>query len=240
MFYAIKKDGCWQGEIWKRHKSGKHIPLWLRVNALKGTGNNTTRYIGIFSDIRNQIELREDLLHRANHHHLTGLPNRLLFYDRTKMAMRQAKRSGRRMALLFLDLDGFKAVNDNYGHSMGDSVLIEITRRLKNSLRDVDTMARIGGDEFAIMVSDVERPKDAAEVAEKILTTFRHPLRVKESEIAITASIGISVYPDDADNVDHLLHTADSAMYQIKSDGYNNYRFFQAGPTHKKWQSIND
>lgn len=228
MIHAIKSDGCWQGEIWKRHKSGEHIPLWLRINTLKGAGNNITRHIGIFSDIRNQIELREDLLHRANHDALTGLPNRLLFYDRTKMAMRQTKRSGRRMALLFLDLDGFKVVNDNYGHSVGDHVLVEVTRRLKNSIRDVDTMARIGGDEFAILVTDIERPRDAAEVAEKILATFRCPFTIEHCDIAVTTSIGISIYPDDTGDLNNLLHQADLAMYQIKKGGCNNYRFFQA------------
>ncbi len=240
MFYSIKKDGYWQGEIWKLHKNGKHIPLWLRINTLKAAGNKSPRYIGVFSDIRNQIELREDLLRRANHDPLTGLPNRLLFYDRTKMAMRQAKRSGRKIALLFVDLDRFKAVNDSYGHSTGDSVLIEITRRLKNNLRDVDTMARFGGDEFAIMISDLDRAGDAAEVAEKLLAVFRYPLSIEEYEISITASIGISIYPDDTDNVDHMLCQADSAMYQIKRDGCNNYRFFQARPKRQEYQPIND
>jgi len=240
MVHTIKREGGWQGEIWKRHKSGKHIPLWLRINTLKGAGNDFHRYLGIFSDIRNQIELRENLQHRANHDSLTGLPNRVVFYDRTKVAMRQAKRSGRKVALLFLDLDGFKMVNDSYGHSTGDAVLIEITRRLENSLRAVDSMARIGGDEFAILVSDVEQSEDAAEVAEKILTTFSCPLPIDESDIVITASIGISIYPDDTDDLDHLLHNADLAMYQIKRDGCNNYRFFQSDLAHKKPQPIGE
>ena len=229
MWLRLKRSGEWQGEIWHRHKQGELRPLWLRVNSLHDEINNNLQYVGIFSEISSQVKLREDLNYLAHHDVLTGLPNRTLFHDRMKMAMRYADRCGRGVALLFIDLDNFKQVNDSFGHTSGDRLLAEIAERLKSAVREEDTVARFGGDEFMVLAAGVDKSDDAASIANNILAAFRQPITTTHGqELTITLSLGISFYPHDGNDVEELIMKADAAMYGIKGEGGNNYRFFHS------------
>lgn len=229
MWLRLKRSGEWQGEIWHRHKSGELHPLWLRINSLYDETNKVSQYIGIFSEISSQIKLREDLNYLAHHDVLTGLPNRMLFYDRMKMAMRYADRCGRGVALLFIDLDNFKQVNDSFGHTAGDRLLAEVAVRLKAAVREEDTVARFGGDEFMVLAAGIDKPHDAASIARNILSVFRKPITtIQQQELTITISLGIGFYPQDGNDVEELIMKADAAMYGIKGEGGNSYRFFHS------------
>jgi diguanylate cyclase (GGDEF)-like protein len=162
----------------------------------------------------------------ATHDNLTNIPNRLLFRDRTQHAMANTKRKKDKLAVLFLDLDDFKAVNDAFSHTQGDQVLIFIAKRILGCLRESDTVARFGGDEFAILIENIERAEDAGRVAEKIIQEIAHPVSLKGNQFSISASIGISIYPDDGDLVEQLIQNADAAMYRAKDRGKNTYQFY--------------
>jgi len=164
--------------------------------------------------------------HRAYHDMLTGLPNRLLFHDRLHQAVSQAKRTGNQLGLLFLDLDGFKLINDSLGHDVGDLLLQAVAKRLQLVVREGDTVARIGGDEFVILLINIYNDEDAAKVARKIITVMADPFVINEHELAASVSIGISLYPNDSDDIDALLKNADKAMYRAKNKGENNFHFF--------------
>ena len=172
---------------------------------------------------RKQAE--EKLQYMATHDLLTNLPNRFLFNDRLEQAVAKAKRGDRRFAVLFLDLDGFKEVNDRFGHQKGDGVLQQVAERLKECLRESDTLARLGGDEFSLILEDVQDNRSAAAVPQKLLAALAAPFYVDENEITITASIGISLYPDDGDATELLLKQADAAMYRAKELGGNHFIF---------------
>ncbi len=222
----LKLSGSWQGELQHRRKGGEIVQLWLRINAIKDNDGKVTHYIGIFSDISLQVKLREDLRHLAHHDALTDLPNRLLFHDRLKMAIRHADRTEQGVALLFVDLNGFKQINDEHGHAAGDTILIEIAHRLKSAVRDEDTVARFGGDEFTIVFANASHQSDASRIAIKIMDSISDPITVQGEKLYVTASIGISLYPDDANSADELIMKADTAMYDIKESGCSNYLFF--------------
>jgi diguanylate cyclase (GGDEF)-like protein/PAS domain S-box-containing protein len=181
---------------------------------------------GIFHNITEQVDAEQRLHHAATHDKLTDLPNRALFFDRLTQAIVKTKRHGEHLAVLFVDLDGFKDVNDTYGHHIGDQLLVAFTMRLRDTLRQSDTAARLSGDEFALIFEDLANPKYAAKIARKIIAACACPYVVEEHKIQITLSIGISIYPEDADNADILLQRADAAMYKVKQDGKNNYAFF--------------
>ena len=228
IWLRLKRSGEWQGEIWHRHKHGELHPLWLRINLLDDETNGTSQYVGIFSEISSQVKLREDLNYLAHHDVLTGLPNRMLFHDRMMMAMRYADRCGRSVALLFIDLDNFKQVNDSLGHTAGDRLLAEVAVRLKAAVREEDTVARFGGDEFMVLAAGIDKPHAASSIASNILAAFRRSMPVMHGEeLTITVSIGISFYPQNGNDVEELIMKADAAMYGIKGEGGNNYRFFR-------------
>jgi diguanylate cyclase (GGDEF)-like protein/PAS domain S-box-containing protein len=226
MRVRLKQVGNWQGEIQHRRKNGEIVPLWLRLDVIKDRDGKVAYYSGIFSDISSQVELRENLRHLAHHDALTDLPNRLLFHDRLKMAIRRADRTERGVALLFIDLDGFKKINDECGHTIGDAILIEVAKRLKQAVRDEDTVARFGGDEFTILVTGASQQSDAAVIAVKIMDSISQPIEVQGREFSLTVSIGIGIYPDDASTPDELIMKADTAMYDIKYSGCNDFLFF--------------
>ncbi len=226
----LQRAGSWQGEIQHRHKNGEIVTLWLRLNTIRDDRGNIAYYTSIFSDISSQVKLREDLHHLAHHDALTDLPNRLLFHDRLKMAIRRSDRTEQGVALLFVDLDSFKEINDKYGHTVGDAILVEVARRLKNAVRDEDTVARFGGDEFTILVTDANHQSDASRIAIKIMDSLSAPIVVEDKELYVTVSIGIGLYPDDADTPDELITKADTAMYDIKYSGCNDYLFFNQDP----------
>ncbi len=181
---------------------------------------------GIFHDITHQVQIEQQLQHAATHDALTGLPNRTLFCTRLEQAIKTAARRQERLAVLFADLDGFKDINDTYGHHTGDQLLSEFTRRVSGALRQSDIAARLSGDEFALICEGIRTRRDAATIARKILAACAPPYRIQGNDITLTVSIGISIYPEDGDTVDALLQRADAAMYHVKQEGKNNYAFF--------------
>ena len=182
-----------------------------------------------FFDITERKGLEEKILHLANHDALTGLPTRRLFLDRLLMARSMARRHQGKMAVLFVDLDAFKAVNDTYGHAAGDQVLKVVAEKIKAVLRETDTVARIGGDEFSIVLNELQTDEDAADLAERIIRLISEPIQVNSHAAAVGASVGIAVYPDDGETPEQLLELADQAMYEVKKSGKNNYAFYRAG-----------
>lgn len=228
MWAAIDMTGHWQGEIWDRHKSGATYPCRLVVNSVHDASGAVSNYIAIYSDITERKQVDAQIRHLAQHDALTGLPNRLLLQDRVDQALLQSTRHGLQVALLFIDLDRFKVINDTLGHAVGDELLDAVGRRLRSCVRAVDTVARQGGDEFVIVLPEIVRPDDAAQIAGAVLTAMATPFLVRDYELHVTPSVGISVYPADGDNVQALMKNADTAMYHAKSSGGNAYHFYAA------------
>ncbi len=231
LWSALQKAGTWQGEVWNRRKSGEVYPIWENISAIRNDQGQVTNYVAIFSDISVMKRSEERLAHLASHDPLTDLPNRLLCEDRLKLAMRRAHRTGHRVAVLFLDLDGFKAVNDTLGHPMGDKLLQQVSERLSACVRDVDTVARLGGDEFVVILENVTEASDVEHIAGKILSVLGEAIHLDGNEASVTASIGISLFPDDADSGSVLVRNADAAMYQAKDKGRNTYQFYSTDTT---------
>ena len=232
-FYRLMRESLdtskfWQGEIWNRRKNGEIYPEWLTITAVTGeTGH--THYVGIFSDITKRKSYEEKISFMAYHDRLTELPSRELFYDRLSRAMSQVRRKQDPLALFYLDLDGFKAVNDTHGHEAGDEVLKMTSKRLLSCVRDVDTVARLGGDEFAIILSGIESSADATSVAEKVIRNLSEPITLQNGhKCGIGVSIGIAIYPENGAEIDRLMSAADSAMYESKVNGKNTYTLSNA------------
>ncbi len=223
MWDSLNRNGQWQGEIWNRHKSGEIYPEWLSISVIKDSQQRVINYVGIFSDARTQEYVMERLQYLAYYDGLTGLPNRRLFLDRLNVSISHARRDKHMMAVIFIDLDQFKTINDTLGHKIGDAVLVGVTERMKSCLREDDTLARLGGDEFTAILPAISHPDAAGSVARKFLECLADPLDIEGQELRITASIGISIYPDDGEDADSLLHHADIAMYRIKETGRNGF-----------------
>ncbi|MBI4978362.1 MAG: EAL domain-containing protein [Spirochaetes bacterium] len=226
MWDAVTKHGNWQGELWDRRKNGEIYPKWMSISAVPNGGNSPTRYVCLFSDISTLKQTQEQLYNMAHYDSLTGLPNRRNFQDRLELTLEHAHRSGETVAVMFMDLDDFKIINDHLGHGAGDALLREVADRLRQSVRETDTVARMGGDEFTAILPGIDDSRNALQVAQKILSRISEPLMVAHRELNITASIGIAVYPDDADNADTLLQNADVALYRSKELGKNSHQFF--------------
>ena len=226
LWKSVSSTGQWQGDLWNRRKDGKIIPVWQNISAVKDDKGNVKSYTSVFSDISSIKEYEEKLKHAAHHDALTGLANRVLFGVHLDRTYQDAKRNNEGFALLFLDLDGFKKVNDTLGHKAGDQLLQQIATRIKTCIRDVDTAARFGGDEFIIILAGIAQASDAELVAAKIINTISEPVVFGDKSITVSTSIGISLYPDDAEDCEKLLHAADSAMFRAKSRGKNNYRLY--------------
>jgi diguanylate cyclase (GGDEF)-like protein/PAS domain S-box-containing protein len=223
---TLVKTGHWRGEVWDRRKNGEVFPKLLSVSAIKGSEAMVTHYVGIFSDIT-QIKQSEERLEQLAHYDpLTQLPNRLLFRDRLNRALTRASRQKNMVALMFVDLDGFKNVNDTFGHPRGDDLLSNVALRLTQCVRGADTVARLGGDEFTVIVPDVADVRQVISVAERIMRDLSRPFVLDGEEIFTGASIGISLYPKDAADTDRMLQHADTAMYHAKSQGRNRFQFF--------------
>jgi diguanylate cyclase (GGDEF)-like protein/PAS domain S-box-containing protein len=231
---SMREKGQWRGEIWNRRKIGDVYPAWMTINAIRNDQGDTVNYVTVLSDISVIKESQERLDHLAHHDALTNLPNRLLFNARLRHALQHAHRHKRKVAILFLDLDGFKAVNDELGHLIGDGVLQEVARRLTAQMREDDTIARLGGDEFSIILEDTSDIDKVSLVARKILSTFETPLEIDGNRLPITTSIGISIYPNDGANVATLIKNADTAMYRAKENGKNQYQFYKSDDLEKK------
>lgn len=231
LWESLERDGHWRGEIWDRKKTGEEFPVWQNITAVKDFSGNVTEYISVFSDITSIKETEQRLLELAYHDPLTGLPNRLLFNDRLGHAIEHAKRNKTQVALLMLDLDRFKLINDTLGHAAGDKLLQEVGDRLYRSVRAEDTIARLGGDEFAVVVGHLDTPEDAALLAEKIVKAIAEPIVIDEHSLTTSTSIGIAVYPDDADDKEDLAKMADVAMYGAKDRGRNSFMFYAPAMT---------
>jgi diguanylate cyclase (GGDEF)-like protein/PAS domain S-box-containing protein len=226
MWKELDASGQWQGEIWNRRKSGEIYPEWLSIAAVRSPGGKVENYLGIFSDITLRKREERELYDLATHDPLTGLPNRSFFGEQFRQATARAKRAGRLVGLLYLDLDRFKPVNDRLGHECGDKLLRTAARRLRGLVRAEDTVARLGGDEFAVILEHLSRPRDAAPTARKILRALTRPFLLDRHKASVSASVGIALYPLDGDSVDILLKRADRAMYQAKKGRGNGYRFW--------------
>lgn len=226
MWKSINATGHWRGDIWDRRKDGSIYPKLLSISAIRNTSGTITHYAGIFYEIseRKAIEERLDLL--AHYDALTGLPNRCLLLDRLQLAVTGAMRKRSKVGLLYLDLDHFKQVNDTLGHFAGDSLLRAAAQRLKGCVRAVDTVARVGGDEFVVLLPDIKTPGGCARVAQKILNALTPPYDIDGRSVTAAPSIGISIYPDDHLDMEILFRNADAAMYAVKQTQRGKFRFF--------------
>lgn len=226
MWTSLIETEHWRGEIWNRRKNGEVYPELLTISRITDKQNKTVGYVGVFSDITTLKESEKKMEYLAHHDALTDLPNRLLFNSRLDQSIKHAARQKTRLALVFVDLDRFKTINDSLGHPVGDALLKQISQRLLHAVRADDTVARISGDEFIILLENVISAENTAIVVDKLMTTFREPFKVEENEVRMTCSMGISLYPDDSEDASKLLQYADAAMYLAKENGRNSYQFY--------------
>jgi diguanylate cyclase (GGDEF)-like protein/PAS domain S-box-containing protein len=221
MWKTIRQTGTWSGEVWNRHKSGELFLEKLTVQTVLDANGQVVNRIGIFSDITESRAAQEAIAHQANHDFLTNLPNRLLFNDRFNQQLASARRNHAKFAVMYLDLDNFKNVNDTLGHAVGDQLLITMAQRLTDLVREIDTVCRLGGDEFVVLMSEVQHRGDVISLADKLLDTLAQPYQLGPHTLLVTASLGLAVYPHHGSNMDELLHAADQALYRAKKDGKN-------------------
>lgn len=225
MWTSLDATDHWQGELWSRRKDGSVYAEWLSITALREKSGEVINYVGIGSDITQRKENEAQIQQLVNFDPLTGLPNRRLLQDRVKTALSQAQRANQTLALMFVDLDRFKNVNDSLGHHVGDELLVHVARRLVEVLRDQDTVARLGGDEFVLLCPQTD-VVGAAHLAEKLLASVASRFSLAQQDLSVTFSIGVAMYPDDGDSFEALSMRADTAMYRAKHAGRNAYRFF--------------
>jgi len=226
MWASINEVGQWQGEIWNRRKSGEVFPEWLSIGVVKNLKNEVINYVSLFSDITERKAAEQKIEFLAHYDALTKLPNRALFADRLKLALLSAGRHEKKVALLFMDLDRFKTINDTLGHLSGDRLLQSVAERLTSCIRESDTICRQGGDEFMILLPDAENVDNVESVAKKIITAMSATHDINGEERIISFSIGISIFPLNARDSEALIKCADDAMYRAKDSGRNNYQFY--------------
>jgi diguanylate cyclase (GGDEF)-like protein/PAS domain S-box-containing protein len=228
MWKTIGQYGKWQGEIWNRRKNGEMYPEWLSITAVSDITGNATHYIGVFSDMTERKKNEAHIQHLSLHDPLTNLPNRLLMQERLNEALIQSQRINSHTAVLFVNLDRFRNINDTLGNELGDALLQQVAHRSQSLLRDTDTVSRLGSDEFVFILPDVDQPQDAASIARKLLTSISRPYSLAGHDFTITASIGIALSGADGNTAAELLRNADAAMSHAKEDGRNNFRFYSA------------
>ncbi|TFH85374.1 EAL domain-containing protein [Billgrantia azerbaijanica] len=228
MWDTLQRCGYWRGEIWNRRKSGELYLELLTITAITDDDGRVTHYAALFNDITHIRENEERIRRLAYYDPLTSLPNRRLLEDRLELAIRHAHRNQTRLAVIFLDLDHFKQVNDTLGHAMGDELLVLIAGRLQGRLREDDTLARLGGDEFLVLLPDLGEIDEATRIARRLVEAVSEPCQLGDQRFRVGASLGISLYPDDADSAETLIHDADVAMYRAKQEGRNAYRFYRS------------
>jgi diguanylate cyclase (GGDEF)-like protein/PAS domain S-box-containing protein len=227
MWDSLLRDGQWEGEVWNRRKSGEVYPQLLHITAIRDSDGQLTHYAALFTDISRLKETEARIRDLAYYDPLTGLPNRRLLEDRLQVELAHAARLRCRLAVMFVDLDRFKRINDSLGHAVGDKLLVEIAARLRGSLRDDDTVARMGGDEFLVIINNLSGPDEAAMTARRLVAALRRPVNIEGRELIVTTSVGVSVYPDDSRDADTLIKHADVAMYRAKDEGRNSFQLFE-------------
>ncbi len=228
MWATLEATGQWRGEFWNRRSTGDIYPQLSTISTVRDQAGRLTNYIAVFGDITQLKRSEEELYRLAHLDALTGLPNRVLLRARLEQSVNRASRDGSMLAILFLDLDLFKNVNDTLGHPVGDALLQSVAAAMQTKVRAADSIARLGGDEFVVLMEDVDDPNMAAQLARRLLEVFSSPFDAEGRELYITASIGISIFPLDGEDMDALLSNADVAMYQAKEHGRNTYRFFES------------
>jgi diguanylate cyclase (GGDEF)-like protein/PAS domain S-box-containing protein len=221
MWESLNANGHWQGELWNRRKSGETYAEWLTISAILDAKSQVKNYIAVFADITSSKLAHDQFEFLAHHDPLTKLPNRLLFNARLSHSLSRTKRTGDLVAVLMVDLDGFKLINDHYGHQAGDRVLEVVAERLIAHTRGEDTVARLGGDEFVVVLEDITEQSEAMEVANKLIASISQPIMLMESTVSVTASVGIALSFNAGDNPKILVADADDALYQAKSAGKN-------------------
>jgi diguanylate cyclase (GGDEF)-like protein/PAS domain S-box-containing protein len=228
LWQAVLKDGRWEGEIWNRRKSGEMYPEWLTINRIPAVDGIPVRYASVFHDITEQRQANARIQYLAFHDALTGLPNRALFQDRLVHAVDRARREGKRLSVTFIDLDGFKEINDSLGHDVGDLLLQEVAQRIRTRLRrGADTVARLGGDEFVVLMEDLKDVEHCACLAGEIIEDLAAPFQLRDHPVRVGASVGMAFFPEDGGEALELMKHADTAMYAAKASGKGVYRFFQ-------------
>ena len=226
VFESLEKTGEWHGEIWNRRKSGEIYPQWQTIRAVRDNKDQITHYVAVFSDISAIKNTQSELMRLAHHDPLTDLPNRLLFTDRAEQALAYAQRHKSGCALLMIDLDHFKIINDSMGHNVGDLLLKAVGERLTAVFGKGFTVARLGGDEFAVLVENCTQVAQAAGFAQQVLEVMKGAFIIETHQLFISASVGISLYPNDALNAEQLLRNADSALFKAKSAGREGYALY--------------
>ncbi|WP_131110592.1 EAL domain-containing protein [Sulfuricystis thermophila] len=223
----LKRHGQWQGEVLDRRRDGQIIPVLLSISVVKDAGGDVLHYVALHTDISRIKESEARLEYQARHDHLTGLANRLMLHLRLEHALSRARRENTHLALLMLDLDRFKDVNDSFGHLMGDALLRQVAERLIGRVRSADTVSRLGGDEFTVLLENIENPAEAARVADDLIRELSEPFCLPNgNEVVVGATVGIAIYPEHGASEEALLQGADAALYQAKSEGRGRYRFF--------------
>ncbi|RJX33503.1 MAG: diguanylate cyclase [Oxalobacter sp.] len=216
LWRTLVRTGRWQGEVTLRKKNGKPCICWLSVNSVRNDAGHVTSFVSVFSDITERKENEERIYYLAHYDVTTGLPNRALFSDRLRQSVLAAKRYQANLALLFIDLDKFKPVNDRFGHDVGDQLLKEVAQRIRDCIRESDTAARIGGDEFVVLLPGTNTEQNVKAIAHKVLQEIERSFDIENHDISISASIGIAIYPEHGEDVRNILKNADHAMYQAK------------------------
>jgi diguanylate cyclase (GGDEF)-like protein/PAS domain S-box-containing protein len=223
---SLEEHGHWSGEIWGRRKNGETYPSLHTISPIFNSRGRVTHYVSMFSDITVLKRQQANLGYLAYHDPLTGLPNRLMLVDRLEHALRSHIRNKMQLAILFIDLDGFKAINDTLGHAIGDQLLQVTSERFQSLLRSGDTVARLGGDEFVILIESCRSRDGIVHIAEKLIATIAEPLHVDGHELEVRGSIGIAVAPQDGQDPDAIIDAADQAMYRVKMKQGNDFCFF--------------
>jgi diguanylate cyclase (GGDEF)-like protein/PAS domain S-box-containing protein len=237
-FRSLEEQGEWRGEIWNRRKNGDVYPQWLSVTAVYDDAERLSTYVSVFADITDIKNSERKLWQLAHHDALSNLPNRLLLNARLDHAMQRAHRTSTKLALLFIDLDRFKNINDSMGHQVGDELLRDVSRRLQAAVHEDDTVARLGGDEFVVLLEDIPDANVSRRIANRIIERLSDPVTVRGKSLVVTASIGVSLYPEDGQDSETLLKNADAAMYQAKNLGRNRLAYYAPGLTHEIQQRL--
>ncbi len=224
MWKSLKRKGSWEGEVWENNAKGQPYPVTLKISSYHENGE--IYYIGICSELTQLRQKHEELHKLAYYDGITSLPNKQLFYQHLNTTIAQSRRYNHGFALFYLDIDNFKCINDYYGHATGDHILMSVCKRIGNVIREVDFFARIGGDEFSIILPQIQSAEHSEKVAEKITKILSKPFTIKKRNIKATTSIGICHFPSNGTKPEQLLHNADIAMYHAKSKGKNSYQFF--------------